>query len=198
MGSRNRFERAYRGRARTALVGLAICAALAATGALAAPYTYTFHYATLGGPGQATGTAVFDDSLLAPNTALDFTCDLSQLTSFDLTITGLPTSPSSTSFTKADLNAWKFDTDGTGKITDINFFMREGSCTPPSKVNADGYAINGISYFMIALYQGSSEDAIAEFADHNTVIPALSTYGAIAFALLILVAGALLVARRFA
>ena len=185
MATRNRF------------IGLAICAALVAAGAVAAPYTYTFHYVTLGGPGQATGTAVFDDSLLAPNTYLNFTCDLSQLTSFNLTITGLPTSPSSTSFTKADLNAWQLATDSSGRLTDLNLFMRYGPCGP-DKLNADGYAIDGINYFEIALYQGSSDDPIAEFANHNTVIPALSTYGAIGFALLILVAGVLLVARRFA
>jgi hypothetical protein len=196
MEPRNRFEHAHRGRARAALVGLAICAALAATGALAAPYTYTFHYVTLSGSGQASGTAVFDDSLLAPNTDLNFTCDLSQLTSFNLTITGLATSPSSTSFTKADLNAWQLATDSSGRLTDLNFFMRDSACGP-NKVNADDYAIDGVNNFTIDLYQDNNGSAIAEFAGNNMVIPTLSTCGAIAFALLILVAGALLVARRF-
>ena len=196
MKSRSRFEHARRGRTRAAFVGVAICAALAATGALATPVTHTFRFVTVSGQGQAAGTAVFDDSLLAPNSNLNFTCDLSQLTSFNLTITGLPTSPSSTTFTKADLNAWQLATDSAGRLTDLNFFMREGGPCGPDKVNADNYAIQGVDNFRIAIYQGSSEASIAEFADRGMVIPALSTYGAVALALLILVAGALLVARR--
>ena len=195
MKSRSCSNGVHRGRIWTTLLGLAVCAALAATSALAAPYTFTFNYRTISGIGTATGTATFDDSLLAPNTNINFSCDLSALSSLDLHITGLPSSPSSTSFTKANLIAWKFNTDATGKITDLNFFM-ENECSSPPQVNADGYGIQGVNPFTLQVYELDGVINLPTFQDQGPAIPALSIYGVAALAFLVLIAGAVLAARR--
>ena len=181
-------------RSTVAVVVVAVCTLVAAQAALAAPYTFTFKYTRVFGQGQASGSAVFDDSLLAPNTNLDFTCDLSQLTSFNLTVSGLPTSPSTTSFTKADLNAWQLATDSSGQLTDLNFFMREGKCGA-NKVNADNYAINGVEVFLLSIYQGSSTNALATFDTSGRIIPALSGWGLVLLAALLAAAGAVALRR---
>ena len=191
MKSRNCSDRAQPRRTRAIWLGLAVCAVLGTTSALAAPYTYTFHYKLVSGQGTATGSVTFDDALLAPNSQ-STPCDLTQLISFDLHISGLPTSPSSTSFTKADLADWAVRTDSAGRFTDINFWM--DSCTQ-NKVNADGYAIDGVAPFALAvIIQTGAQVAVFEL--QRPGIPALSTYGVVALALLVLLTGALLVARR--
>ncbi len=180
---------------RRALLGLAVCAALVATGALAAPYTHTFHYQLISGQGSASGSVTFDDSLLAPNTTAPG-CDLSLLYSLDLTITNLPGTPSSTSFAKANLVAWTLVTDGSGRLTDLNFFMRSG-CSMPDQVNADGYGIEGVAPFTIEVYELDGITNLPRFVDAAPSIPALSTHGAVIFAALVALAGALFAIRRF-
>ena len=67
-----------------------------------------------------TGTAVVDSALLAAGV---FTKDLADLQDFSLTLTGIPASPSSTTFTKADLSFFILETDAAANIIDLNFFM---------------------------------------------------------------------------
>jgi hypothetical protein len=177
------------------LLALAVCAALAASPALAAPFTHTFRYRTISGIGTATGSVTFDDSLLAPNSDTGFTCDLSGLISLDLHMTGLPGSPSSTSFTKANLLQWRLATGSSGQLVDLNFFMR-ASCTLPDQTNTDGYGINGVDPFTLEVYELDGIQNLPVFLDQGPSIPALSTYGVAALALLLLIAGAVLVARR--
>ena len=83
----------------------------------------------------SAGTGYFDidDSLLAPNTNIYFPGNVNGLQGFSLTFTGLASSPSTTTFTLANLNNWTFTTNGTGTITDANF---------RSSGNADGYKLN--------------------------------------------------------
>ncbi|MBZ5589364.1 MAG: IPTL-CTERM sorting domain-containing protein [Acidobacteriia bacterium] len=195
MKSRNRFDGAHRGRTRAIWLGLAVCTVLGATSVLAAPYTYVFHYRLISGQGTATGSVTFDDSLLAPNTNPGTTCDLSLLYSLDLHMTGLPSSPSSTSFTKADLLEWRVQTDSNGRLVDINFFM-QAACSSPTKVNTDGYGIEGVEPFKLEVFELDGAINLPTFQDQGPGIPALSTYGVAALALLVLIAGALLVARR--
>jgi PEP-CTERM motif len=93
-----------------------------------------------------TGTAVFDSSFLAPSS---FTTNLADLQDFSLTLTGIPGSPSSTTFTKSDLNFWIFQTDAAANIRDLNFFMRN------RPANADGYSIDGFDAFAFQLCDGA-------------------------------------------
>ncbi|WP_066030165.1 hypothetical protein [Microcystis aeruginosa] len=83
----------------------------------------------------SAGTGYFDidDSLLAPNTDIFFPGNVNGLQGFSLTFTGLASSPSTTTFTLANLNDWGFTTDGTGTIIDANF---------QSSGNADGYKLD--------------------------------------------------------
>ena len=94
-----------------------------------------------------TGTAVVDSSLFVPNF---FTNDLADLQDFSLSVTGIPASPSSTTFTMADLNAWTVRTDPAVNIIDLNFFM------DVAPANADGYSIVGISPFTLLLCDGAA------------------------------------------
>lgn len=102
----------------------------------AAPIAIDFSATGLTTAITGTGTVVVDSSLLAPNT---FTLDLLDLQSLSLTLTGIPDSPSTTTFTEPDLAFWVFATDGFRTIVDLNFFM-EGL-----QANIDGYAIEGIN-----------------------------------------------------
>ena len=91
----------------------------------------------------SAGTGYFDidDSLLAPNTNIKLPGNVNGLQGFSLTFTGLASSPSTTTFTLANLNNWAFRTDGTGTIIDANF---------RSSGNADGYKLEPSG----ALYAG--------------------------------------------
>jgi len=179
---------------RSRLIGLAICAALIATATEAAPYVYPLNYTRIQGQGTATGTFTFDDSVI-PNGAQSTPCDLTALTSFSLTVSGLPTSPSSTTFTKANLADWVVDRRNAGKFRDINFFMY--SCAL-DLTNGDGYSIQGINYFTLAIYQGQASgtnDPIAVFQLSEGSIPALSHWGLAALGALLAAAGALALRR---
>ena len=92
-------------------LALACCAALllgASSTASAAPMAIDFSLIPATTMISATGTAVVDSSLLAPNI---FTDDLNDLVSVSITFTGLTASPSSTTFTKDDLAFWVFSTE---------------------------------------------------------------------------------------
>jgi hypothetical protein len=174
-------------------VGVAVAAVTALAGlATAAPVTLNLNYTTTIGTGTAVGTFTIDDSLLAPNSS---TSNLSDLISLNLAITGLSTSPSSTIFTKSDLDGWDWNTDAGGVITDVNFFMNVG------ETNADGYRINGTEPNELSLYDGGSSTApmIAQFeADPSRAgggVPTLSVVGLAALVALVAIA-ALLVLRR--
>ena len=173
-------------------LGGAVAAVTALAGvAAAAPVTLNLNYTTTIGTGTAVGTFTIDDSLLAPNSSAS---GLTDLIAFNLTITGLSSSPSSTTFTLADLDDFSFKTDGSGVITDANFFMNVG------ETNADGYRINGTEPNELSLYDGGSSTSpmIAQFeADQSQVgiVPTLSLVGLAALAALVAVA-ALQVLRR--
>jgi hypothetical protein len=173
-------------------LGVAVAAVTALAGvAAAAPVTLNLNYTTTIGTGTAVGAFTIDDSLLAHNTEHS---NLADLISFNLTITGLATSPNSTTFTKADLDQWHWDIDAGGTITDANFFMDLGA------TNADGYRINGTEPNELSLYDGGSSTSpmIAQFeADPSQAggVPTLSLVGLAALAALVAFA-ALLVLRR--
>lgn len=202
MNSENRFGSGWRAPARAALLGVSACLMLTAASLSAAPVVVNLNYTTSSGTGTAVGTVTLDDSLLAPNTAGSVNCDLSLIYSFTLTVSGLPTSPSSTSFSKADLNGYYISTDDNGQITDLNFFMLNHICTP-ARFNADGYALDGDTTFIVGLYQNTGEGVPPEIASFEAApavvgpaIPTLSWPGLAALAMLILVAGALVAGRR--
>ncbi|TRT89092.1 MAG: hypothetical protein EWV63_04605 [Microcystis aeruginosa Ma_OC_H_19870700_S124] len=70
---------------------------------------------------------------------------------FSLTFTGLASSPSTTTFTLANLNNWAFATNGTGTIIDANF---------QSSGNADGYKLEPLDALyaeLTAPLSGSSD-----------------------------------------
>jgi hypothetical protein len=180
---------------------LALLACLLAPGspAISAPVTIPLNYQTVAGPALATGTAVVDDSLLAPNTDTGQTTDLSGLVSFSLQVTNLTPAPHTTSFSTSDLVGWVLHTDGDGRLVDLNFFML---IVPAGKVNTDGYAVQGHNAFRLAIWYGQVGlgEQLAEFlADPpgraRDPIPMLSEAGIIALILLI---GwvAVLIARR--
>jgi IPTL-CTERM motif len=172
---------------------LAVCAVLAlgAASAAAAPVTIYMHYSTFSGTANADASIVIDDGSLAPST---FTIDLADLTSLSLTVTGLPGSPSSTTFTKADLDGWIYGTDASGAFSDINFFMNSGH------VNADGYSINGVEALTLAIFDHTGL-ALAVFGAHPSTdpsisVPTLSTAGLVALSLLIALAAVSTLVRR--
>ncbi|MBZ5589363.1 MAG: IPTL-CTERM sorting domain-containing protein [Acidobacteriia bacterium] len=177
-----------------AWLALAVCAVLAAGNALAAPYTYPLHYTTVYGTGTASGSVTFDSSLLVPNGGTGgIVCDVSLISAFTLNVSGLSTTPHSTTFTKSDLTGWDLDINSSGTITALNFFMGHGYCA--TSFNSDNYQISGVDPFLLDLWDVTGL-RIAEFQLVPPSIPALSTYGVAALALLVLLAGALLVARR--
>jgi len=102
-----------------------------------------------------TGTAVVDSALLGADV---FTLDLADLQDFSLTLTGIPASPSSTTFTKADLTLWVLETDLAANIVDLNFFMTGGPA------NADGYSIVGVNFFTTLLCEGAAAPFILDCA----------------------------------
>jgi|GEM_PF-5614495 len=136
--------------------------------ALASPVTFNLNYSTVSGTGTATGTFTIDSSNLGPNVTLGGFADLSGLISFQLTVSGLPTSPSSTTFAAADLDAWIYSTGPSGNLTDVNFFM------PAPNVNGDGYAILGTDPFELSIFDGAANDspAVAVFAASPAQAPA--------------------------
>lgn len=168
------------------------CLLGAAAQATAAPVTIYMNYRLVSGQGAADAVVVFDDSLLAPGT---FDNNLADLTSFDITLTELPTSPSSTSLTKADLNGWALSVDSNGHINDLNFFMGN-----PAHTNGDGYSVNGTEVQQLSAYQGdpATGTRIAVFqgfaAQQQRAIPTLSAAGV--GLLVLLLAGAAVVALR--
>ncbi len=100
-----------------------------------------------------TGTAVVDSALLVANVVTD---DLADLQDFSLSLTGIPASPSSTTFTKADLSFFLLETDAAGNITDLNFFMGLGA------TNTDGYSIEGVEPFGLVLCVGTIDACDSE------------------------------------
>jgi len=115
------------------------------------------------------GTVITDSSSLAPNTLLGGAIDLIGLDDFSMTLVNIPGGgPATTSFTKADLEAWYFSTDGDGNISDLNFFM---PATGLSGVNADGYSIVGIDTFHFGLCDGTPDDCFSaeSFLDEGLI-----------------------------
>ncbi|MFM6482056.1 MAG: hypothetical protein ACKPIF_21705 [Microcystis panniformis] len=105
------------------------------------PLTYTYDSGPTSGS-AGTGYFDIDDSLLAPNTNIYFPGNVNDLQGFSLTFTGLASSPSTTTFTLANLTDWAFETDGTGTIIDANFV---------SSLNADGYELKAAEVLLGAL-----------------------------------------------
>jgi hypothetical protein len=107
-----------------------------------------------------TGTVIVDSALLGADV---FTDDLADLQDFSLSLTGIPASPSSTTFTRADLTFWFFETDGAANIVDLNFFMSGGPA------NADGYAIEGVEPFTTLLCDGPASGVTGCFDTIDTL-----------------------------
>jgi hypothetical protein len=137
-----------------AKLNYAFAAALLALGAIAAqaaPMVIDFTVASsVGGPVTGTGTAFTDSSNLDPG---DFTTNPADLTAMMMSLSGIPGVPTTTSFTKADLNdiEWVLSVDGAGTIIDLNFFMRNDG------TNADGYSIEGFAPFNFHLCEGAAD-----------------------------------------
>jgi len=125
--------------------------ALGSIAAQATPMAIDFTVTSLV-PGLAitgSGTAFTDSSNLDPG---DHTTNPADLTGMTMSLSGIPLAPSTTSFTKADLNfvEWTMDVNGAGTISDLNFFMRDGG------TNANGYSIEAISNFTFVLCLGEA------------------------------------------
>ena len=116
--------------------------------------TFNLNPLLLFGTGSATGTATFDDSLLTPNQFLFTPNSTAGLDGFQINFTGLPSTPSATTFNLSDLTGWFLVTNASSQITRLNFFMDS------PKINADGLSINGIDIFTFTVNQGTSNDAL--------------------------------------
>ena len=165
MNSETRVVWGRRATVRAATLLLPLWLVLSAAPSSALPVWVDLNYTTVGGTGTAVAAIQLDDSLLRPNVVGFVNCDLSLIYSFSMTITGLITTPSSTSFTKADLGGYYISTDGGGNITDLNFFMLDSTC-PPDHYNADGYALNGATTFRVELHRhivGDGDQIVADF-----------------------------------
>lgn len=135
-----------------------------------------------------TGTATFDDSLLAPGTTVGdpFVMTLDGLVDIDFTVTGIP--EGSTHFSKNDLSGWILVVNAAGIIQDLNFF-RVPVSDPVTPFNADGYAVEGTSPLVLGLFNASGQ--VASFVAAPTVrapiyaVPALSTTGLFILMLLV-------------
>ncbi len=180
---------------RSALVarGLAALAALV-TGiaASAAPYTLPLVYEHSGAY-TMSGSVTFDDALLAPNTLAGDAIDTSGLIDVTLVATGPGIPGGTTTFTYADMNAWYFSTDGSGRISDINFF---------GNPNDVGCLLEGVITFVTDIVCG--EDSLASLRLNLTAtapsvpVPALSAgaLAALSGALVLLALAALRSRRR--
>ena len=113
-------------------IGLGTLSLAAQAATVRVPLTYTYSSGVSSGS-AGTGYFDIDDSLLAPNTSISFPGNFNDLQGFSLTFTGLASSPSTTTFTLANLTDWRFVTNGTGTIIDANF---------RSSLNADGYGLD--------------------------------------------------------
>ena len=102
-----------------------------------------------GSSGSGSGTAIVDSSLLAPSTTT--ISDFANLTSFSLSMSGLPSIPSSTSFSITDLFSYILETDLTGTIIDFNWRTILS--------NADGYGLNAVSPTVFDLCQNPTGSA---------------------------------------
>ena len=154
------------------LVGLALFAMVGT--AQATPILITFDvFAQGGSSGSGSGTALVDGSLLAPSTTT--ISDFTNLTGFSLTMSGLPSIPSSTSFSLGDLFSYILETDATGTIIDFNWrtFAQ----------NADGYGLNAIAPTVVDLCQSATGNACSggtpigryDITNYQTFVPEPST-----------------------
>jgi hypothetical protein len=126
----------------------ALTIGLVSTGALAVPTQIDF--TATGGSISGTGYVIVDSDLLddGPITygSPSGPTGLTGLDAMMLTLSGIPSVPASTTFTKANLSGYYLTLNSANVITDLNFFMTD--------VNADGYQYNGEEVFFAGLYQG--------------------------------------------
>ena len=100
---------------------------------------------------RGTGTVVVDSSLLFPGSS---SIDLDDLLSFSLTVTNIPSVPSTTSFSKSDLSGWIITVVGSSfdptnfAVEVLNFFMLD------HPANADGYSITGAGEHALFVCEG--------------------------------------------
>ena len=114
----------------------------------AAPITVNLTYQGIefsdSSPLNGTGTATFDDALLAANTDLGFQFPPTDLQGFSLHV--FDTLGNSTDFSLADLTGWQLETGATGgigDIVDLNFFMDSNDGEVTATSNADDLSIEG-------------------------------------------------------
>lgn len=129
-----------------AVVALLGLPAVAAAGPVAIEFSVV---SSIAGPVTGSGWVITDEVNLAPNAQ---TLNFADLIDMSMTLNGIPSAPSVTTFSRANLDApnfsWILAVNGAGAITDLNFFMRLGG------TNSDGYAIDGFSPFNFVLCQG--------------------------------------------
>jgi PEP-CTERM motif len=106
---------------------------------------------SIGGPVTGSGFVLTDSVHLLPNASTLIFADLIDMS---MTLNGIPSSPSSTTFTRADLTdpdfSWFLVIDAGGAITDLNFFMRNDG------TNANGYSVDGFSAEHFVLCRGAA------------------------------------------
>ena len=177
-------------------VAVALFLCLGVTGAaLAEPVTFNLNYDTVEGSGTAFGTFTVDSSLLGPNVETE---DLADLLCFQLIIT-VPGIPVQT-FTKADIDGWIFETDGSGAILNVNFngdsssgdFFIWGWPSPNFALGFYDESATSPGDF-IAIFVGDPEQG--GVCGEVTAVPTLSVPGLIALMLLVGVAAALALRR---
>jgi len=177
-------------------VAVALFLCLGVTGAaLAEPVTFDLKYQLEEGTGTAVGTFTVDSSLLAPNVETE---DLADLLCFQLIIT-VPGIPVQT-FTKADIDGWIFETDGSGAILNVNFdgdsssgdFFIWGWPSPNFALGFYDESATSPGDF-IAIFVGDPEQG--GVCGTGAGVPTLSLPGLVALMLLVGVAAALALRR---
>lgn len=162
-----------------------LVALTAAPSAFAQTYTV---YRNVTAPGGVTGTMQIElaDSSLAPNTALGGPPP-PELVSFNLTLTGLGETPTTTTFTRANLTSFYFTRDGAGGISDINF---------QAATNTDGYNMEPMVLFGTDLFKGGYIVRVTNTAGTApSVVPTLTEWAMILLGL-ILAGGAVAIIQR--
>lgn len=157
---------------KTRALGLttALTIGLVSTGTLAVPTQIDF--TATGGTISGTGYVIVDSGLLddGPITYGNSFDDLTGLDAMMLTLSGIPSVPASTTFTKADLDGYYLTLNDSNVITDLNFFM--------GGYNADGYRFNGEFIFFAGLYKeaaGAPEEVVGNLDIRLVSIPEPAT-----------------------
>jgi hypothetical protein len=173
----------------TALAGVVLASAVIGLPAAAlAQSTYTLTR-SFSGSGGLTGSAVLvlDNSTLAPGQYGDISTVTPSLISATLTFNNLGSTPTTTTFTKADMVGFILRRDSSGELYDVNF---------RAAPNSDGYTLDGVGAFTSEIRKSSYSVLAVNAAPPAPTIPTLGEWAMILFGTVLAGAAALYVQRR--